>query len=434
MSDAKKSVWAATSIVLSVAAVFGGLKVRQHTDIGSIQAVGKDSSTSHMLASRSNEVNVPAADYFYELSLKLKEQYVEPVSDDQKLASGAIRGMVASLGDPDSVYMDNDQFKAFLNARVGKFEGIGADLVLTTESHAPAPKTAGQIPDGEMGADEALVFVREIPKVQVASIVPGGPADRAGVQVGDTVESIDDHWVVHSDLIRKFRLASKKFNDKKITRLELEKLRTELRAKFERSIFPGKAKDRLFMGKSGVVNVVWNRSGSIKKTRIVRAPSSLEGFSDKQGTIRIPFVEKSADQLKAAIRGKGSITIDLRNNTLGDVQAMKQCLDVLVPKGTYGYFVTKRHDKPTPLIVQKGNPNPPKIRLVVDRSTRGIAEAFASALVSKGVASGSTSEMGGDPCSRQVVQLQDGSGYTLVTSKYQASVTSQVVSKRGGVK
>ncbi|MDR3692803.1 MAG: PDZ domain-containing protein [Fimbriimonas sp.] len=434
MSETKSSVLAAVGIVLSVGAVYTGLQARQKADLGSLQTSNSDVSTSRMLASRSNDVNVPASDYFYELTQKLKEQYVEPVTDDQKLASGAIRGMVASLADPDSSYMDKNQFRAFLAARTGKYEGIGADFVLSLNGRRMGSKATGAEGASDLTPDDALVTVQEIPKVKVVCVVPGGPADRAGVQVGDVVDSVDGHWVVNSDVIRKFKIASKLFTNKKLSRAQLEIMRSEIRTKFEKAIFPGKAREKLFMGASGVVNVVWNRNGTLKKTVIARAPSSLPGLTEVNGVIELPLVQSSADFLKNAIKDKAFVTIDLRNNTLGDVQSMKNCLEVIAPKGHYGYFVTQRHDTPTPLTVTNGNAHPPKIKLLTDQSTRGMAEAFAEALSSRGLATLSSGSMGGDTSSRQIIQLPDGSGYTLVTSAYQPKAGTSVVTKRVGAR
>jgi hypothetical protein len=155
--------------------------------------------------------------------------------------------------------------------------------------------------------------------------------------------------------------------------------------------------------------------------------------------VALPFIEGSADKLKAFIQGKNSITIDLRNNALGDVQVMKQCLEVLAPKGNYGYFVTKRHDSPTALNVLTGNSHPPKVHLITDRSTRGMAEAFALALDHSGLTDKEKLELGGDRFARQIIQLPDGSGYTLVTSAYQVTAPKAnrgqaVVAKKGAVK
>ena len=343
------------------------------------------------------------------------------------------------MGDPDSLFMDKDQFRAFLNARIGQFEGIGADLVLSFDSQKTSAKTAGKSAEPDITPEDALVSVREIPRVKVASVVPGGPADRAGVKVGDVVDTVDGHWVVQSDLIRNFRLASKRFLEKKITRIDLEKQRAELRKKFDKAIFPAKAKDKLFLGKAGAVSVVWVRGDTTFLTKIQKSPSKLAGFTVSGSTVTLPFIEGSPAKLKTAIAGKSSITIDLRNNTMGDVQVMKQCLEILVPKGTYGYFVTRRHDTPTALNVLTGNSAPPKIHLITDQSTRGMAEAFALALDHAGLTDHQKLVLGGDRYSRQIVQLPDGTGYTLVTSAYQVTVPKSTRGKvaiagKGGVK
>jgi C-terminal processing protease CtpA/Prc len=72
------------------------------------------------------------------------------------------------------------------------------------------------------------------------------------------------------------------------------------------------------------------------------------------------------------------------------------------------------------LSVASGNPSPPRITLLVDRTTRGPAEVLALALSSHGRAVLKGSAMGGDLGVRQTVQLPDGTGYTLETSDYQA--------------
>ncbi len=266
------------------------------------------------------------------------------------------------------------------------------------------------------------------------SVVPGGPADRAGVKTGDIAVSVDDHWIVNSDLIQRFRDASKAFLAKKLPLSGLNVLRNEIRSKAEHAIMPLRAKDQLFQGKSGNVTIVWNRGGVERKTKITRAVSTMPGFSARNGDISLPFVPSSVGKLKEAISGRKSITLDLRNNTLGDMLSMKQCLEVLVPKGQYGRFTTFRKDSPTPLLVHNGNSDPPKITLITDRSTRGAAEVFALALSSRGFAKLSGSESGGDRNSKTIVRMPDGSGYTLVTSVYHPTLGNTEVARKGGAR
>ena len=433
MSNTTKSIVSATGVIVCIATIIVGFRTRQQVDIGASQIASTGVPLDRMVASRTNDINVPAGDYFYELSQKLKELYVEPISDDNKLVSGAVRGMVASLGDPQSLFYDKTQFEAFLNAREGKFEGIGADFALVTGPKSVQAEVAHD--GGEAGSpEEAIATANDIPRLQVVSVVPGGPADRAKVEVGDIVSSVDGHWVINSQVIRKFRDAQKRFLAKKMPLSELNVMRQEIRAKVDKALMPLRARDLLFIGKTGSVSVVWERGTVIRTTKIAKAVASMPGFKESGREILLPFIPTSADNLKHAIAGKSSISIDLRNNTLGDIGSMKSCLEVLLPKGQYGTFSTYRHDKPTPLTIYKGNSHPPKITLITDKSTRGAAEIFALALSSSGYATLTGSEMGGDRDSRVIVRLPDGSGYTLVTSVYHPTLGKSRVSMQGGVK
>lgn len=436
MSEFKKSIAAAAWVVLAAGMVVVGSNLRDRSDLASAPH-GLEIKT--LVASREigdgarGQSDIPAGDFFYELTEKLKQEYVEPITDEQKLASGAVRGMVGSLGDPKSIYMDKDSFRAFNNARQGKYEGIGADLEVLMSASAgkvsrsvlqPTPTEEDDDPRQEAvaGAGKSkLAF----PRLTVTSVVPGGPADRAGVRPGDQVYSVDDHWVINGDLAAKFAQADKDFKAKRITIAQLNALRKEVRAKYERMLLPLRAKDRLFLGKSGAVKVVWDRQGTQLTTTIQRAPSQREGFTVKENVITLPFVAGSPAALKAAVAGKSSVTIDLRNNTLGDFGVMRQCLAVLAPTGVYGYETNERSDKGTPIKVTSGNPTPPAITLLTDKSTRGAAEIFALALSSKGIAKLSGSDTGGAREIFEVNALPDGSGYTLVTARYRPQLTTK---------
>lgn len=434
MNHTTKSVVSALGVLASVAVVVLGLAARQRADVGAVSSLGNKSIVG-LLASRSDDVNVPAGDYFYELSQKLKEEYVEPVTDDQKLASGAIRGMVTSLKDPQSTFMDKNQFVVFLNAREGRFEGIGADFDLVVgPGHKQAEVQIDTTDMADATPEDTLAVSHDIPRLEVVSVIPGGPADKAGVQVGDIVNSVDGHWVVNADLVRKFRAAQAQFLAKKLSIGGLNLMRNELRAKADKAIYPQRAHDMLFMGRSGEITVVWDRGDKQRTTKIVKVPCALPGFGVHNGVIRLPFEPNSDVQLKQAISEKTAVTIDLRNNTLGDLTSMRRCLGVLVPAGQYGNFVTYRHESATPLVVQQGNSKPPKITLLTDRSTRGVAEIFALALSSRGYAHIEGGSMGGDRDSRAIFHMPDGSGYTLVTSIYKPTLGSSRVVRKGGVK
>jgi carboxyl-terminal processing protease len=90
----------------------------------------------------------------------IKSDYVE-VTDEKKLITDAIAGMVASL-DPHSQYLDKKSLKEFTEGTSGKFVGVGIEI--STE-------------DGY---------------VKVVSPIEGSPAFRAGIKANDLITKVDD--------------------------------------------------------------------------------------------------------------------------------------------------------------------------------------------------------------------------------------------------
>ena len=92
----------------------------------------------------------------------IKNEYLEQVSTET-LINGAIKGMVESLNDSYSVYLDKDAFKN-LNVQIeGTFGGIGVEI--------------------DKDENKQLVVITPL---------PGTPADRAGLKSGDIIEKVDE--------------------------------------------------------------------------------------------------------------------------------------------------------------------------------------------------------------------------------------------------
>jgi len=96
-------------------------------------------------------------------------------------------------------------------------------------------------------------------------------------------------------------------------------------------------------------------------------------------------------------------------------------LAVLAPTGTYGMMAGDRAETNKPLVVKSGNAAAPMVEFLVDETTRGAAEVLALAMQSKGRAKLVGGKTGGAAFSTLVVQIPDGSGYTLVTGEYKVS-------------
>lgn len=391
----------------------GGFELRGRTDaLSRVQRHG--SSDEGMIADRrTGTPQIPLGEFYVAMTDLLKHEYVEPIKDDQKLASGGVRGMILSLGDPRCAFMDPDEFRAFVNGREGRYEGIGVEFDYRGTAAKPKPGPAEPAEDPR----DAVLLTR-VPYLVASMVVPGGPADRAGVKPGDVVADIDGHWVPDAVEIARFDRAVKDFRDKKIPFATVSKLQKSLRAKIERSLMPTKAKDRLSLGTTGTVNVIWKRAGVARTTKIVRGESSVSPFGIKNGAIVMRFDTESPGRLREAIAGKSSVTLDLRNNVDGDFDSMRRVLSVLAPDGTYGALATMKKESRMSLTVTGGNPRPPKLTLLVDETTRGPAAILARALATRHRAT-LTGTPGNDVSVRTVVRLPDGSGYTLVTGEYQ---------------
>lgn len=98
---------------------------------------------------------------FWEAWDIVHKQYVDQPVDDTLLMQGAIRGMLASLGDQHTSYMDPSQFTQANASLSGEYSGIGAWVDTTGEW------------------------------LTVSSPMPGSPAEKAGILPGDVIIKVD---------------------------------------------------------------------------------------------------------------------------------------------------------------------------------------------------------------------------------------------------
>jgi carboxyl-terminal processing protease len=90
----------------------------------------------------------------------LQKGYYKDIDTD-KLVEGAIKGMVESLEDPYSVYMDVEQAKSFGENISSSFEGIGAEIQESNGS------------------------------ILIVSPIKGSPAEEAGLKPKDVILKVD---------------------------------------------------------------------------------------------------------------------------------------------------------------------------------------------------------------------------------------------------
>ena len=93
---------------------------------------------------------------------KINEKYVNRPADMHKILEGAIGGVVASLGDPYSVFLPPKQAEDFKNELSGNFQGIGAEIAIKNQ------------------------------QLTVVTPLDNSPAIKAGIKAGDIIFKIDN--------------------------------------------------------------------------------------------------------------------------------------------------------------------------------------------------------------------------------------------------
>ena len=116
-TEVKKSVRATASVLFCLGALGFGAVWRDRIELGKAPVM----SISNLDASTTAKPNLPETEFFQDIMELLKRKYVDGISDETKLADGSVRGMVASLGDPNSLYMDPDEYRVYNNVRTGKY-------------------------------------------------------------------------------------------------------------------------------------------------------------------------------------------------------------------------------------------------------------------------------------------------------------------------
>ncbi len=99
---------------------------------------------------------------FWQVWDSIKSQYVDQDKiSDKKMLYGAIKGMVAAVGDPYTLFMDPIIAKEFSDDLAGTFEGIGAEIGIK---------------------NDVLTIIAPLPDM---------PAEKAGLRSGDKILAID---------------------------------------------------------------------------------------------------------------------------------------------------------------------------------------------------------------------------------------------------
>jgi carboxyl-terminal processing protease len=389
-----------------------GVTARQYTDTGGAASsrFASLNAPGQTVVSTDNVQTISEADFFYDLTVLLEQDYVDPIEDERALAIGAVRGMLASLDDPSSVFMEPEVFEAFRESQRGIFQGVGVELRFEYDQEF--------LEEIREGTAEAADAMRALPKVFIASIVPGGPAEAAGVQPGDRLVQIDESWVLSPVWLEELRAMQEALRAGDASAEEVFQMTVSISERIEESITPMTAKERLTLGDVGQVRLVVEREGEEREFQLEKQTTEVQSVTKRGEAVELRFYEENTDSIIELLRRGEPLTLDLRNSTTGSQIALREVLLEAGPTRTWGYLVSEQYGQPRTLAIQGEAGGLPPLTLIVDSSTVGAAAIFAAAMQAAGYAELEGSLVQDQFPWREVRQLPDGSGYTLAIADF----------------
>ncbi|MBI1961326.1 MAG: S41 family peptidase, partial [Parcubacteria group bacterium] len=166
MSFLKKYRAILISAIIIAAAFVGGFYLgKSEREIVVVNSKGEPAESGEVTIRPSQVKEYLGRDVDFDLFTQvwglLKKQYVDQPVSETKLFYGALQGMVASLDDPYSVFLEPQISEEFTESLNGRFEGIGAEIALKRE------------------------------QLTVVAPLDGSPAEAAGLKARDVITDID---------------------------------------------------------------------------------------------------------------------------------------------------------------------------------------------------------------------------------------------------
>lgn len=302
---------------------------------------------------------------FSEVFGRVQRDYVGE-TNDVDLLENAIRGLLTDL-DPHTAYLNPKQFKALDADNQGEYGGIGVEVLWIS---------------GDMS---------------VVAVTPGGPAERAGIRVGDLIIGIGGLSLDElrgPDAMDRVRgpagttVQLTVVNDEDGVERELTVVRE--------SISVASVESRLLEGRYAYANVLTFQT------------DTAEELSEQLGQL--------ADQSGSSLEG---LVLDLRANPGGVLSAAVGMVDLFLTEGLIVY--TRGRSEQAELSFSAGPEDEldgAPIVILVDGQSASASEVVAGALQDHGRALIMGSRTFGKGSVQSLIPLRNGGAVKLTTSRY----------------
>lgn len=304
-----------------------------------------------------------ALDEFIKNYNYIVDNYYEDI-DKKTILSGALSGLLASLGDPYATYFDEMESDTFDKQLTGNFEGIGVEIVNNDEGN-----------------------------IEIYSVFDGSPADDAGLKKGDVFKSVNGKDFLNklnSDLTS--YIASVKESN-----LDVVIIRDGEEKKFE----------------------IERRNVVIKSV----TSKMIEQDDKKIGYIKISiFAANTAEQFKEALselenNNMDSLIIDLRDNTGGHLTSVESMISQFLDSSHVIYQMQTK-EKTTKYYSKGKKDKKYKIVLLGNENSASASEVMIAALMEEYGARLVGKTTFGKGTVQELVDLSENSEYKFTTKKW----------------
>jgi len=293
-----------------------------------------------------------------------REFFYEGNIDEELMRENIIKGYVDGLGDPYSVYYNEEETQELLETTSGEFTGIG--VVITQD-----PNTG---------------------YTSVVNVYKDSPGEAAGLQAGDIFYKVEGEEVLQLDIDQ-----------------IVSKLRGKEGTKVNFTVLRGNNFDEIEMTATRAVIEITSIEYEMKENQIgYILVSAFEGTTLSQ-------FQKALDDLSA--QGMKGLVIDLRDNPGGNLSTVCEMADLILPVGRIVYTQEKNgerdyyhsddlHKLEIPLAV------------LINENSASASEIFAGAIQDYewGTIVGTTSF--GKGIVQRLYQLDGGTCLKMTTSEY----------------
>lgn len=298
----------------------------------------------------------------FDVVVTIKSAYLHNVTLKQ-LLEGAARGMVDSLDDPYSVFLNAQDFEDLQRYIQGTFGGIGVYVEVTKDK-----------------------------KLIVSSPIEGTPAYNAGIRRGDVIIKIDDTFT---------------------NELEYDEAVARMRGE------PG-TRVNISVMREGAAKLL---EFALTRENIDIPTVESEVLDNGIGYLRLKVFASNSDtavgqHLKGfSSRGVKAVVLDLRENPGGDLDAAVNIAQYFVPKGPVVYIVNRSGDIRT-YAASEGNHLKLPLAVLINGGSASASEVLAGAIkdTQAGVLIGEKTF--GKGIVQGIFTFNRGEGMKLTTSKY----------------